>query len=67
MQGRELNYRPHQDYLPAGGTPIMQFANVDPSIGANLCPDLAENKGRYFGPELSAENKYARKEFLKAR
>jgi hypothetical protein len=45
----------------------MQFANADPSIGANLCPDLVKNKGRYFGPELSAENKYACKEFLKAR
>jgi hypothetical protein len=52
--------------LPAG-TPIAEFANIDPSSGVNLCPDLIENQGHYFGAELSEEEKYALKEFLKTR
>lgn len=52
--------------LPAG-TPIAEFANIHPSSGVNLCPDLIENQGHYFGAELSEEEKYALKEFLKTR
>ncbi|HEX8873501.1 MAG TPA: cytochrome C [Nitrosospira sp.] len=52
--------------LPAG-TPIGQFASIDPNSGANLCPDLTENQGHYFGAELSREDKHALKEFLKTR
>lgn len=52
--------------LPAG-TPIAQFASLDPSTGKNLCPDLSENQGHYFGTELSDEDKYALIEFLKTR
>ncbi|HET7061269.1 MAG TPA: cytochrome C [Nitrosospira sp.] len=52
--------------LPAG-TPIAQFANVDPNSGTNLCPDLVENQGHHFGAELSEEDKYALREFLKTR
>ncbi len=50
--------------LPAG-TPIAQFANIDPSSGNNLCPDLIESQGHYFGSELSEEDKHALTEFLK--
>jgi hypothetical protein len=49
------------------GTPIAQFANVDPNSGDNLCPDVVENQGHYFGAELSEEDKYALREFLKTR
>lgn len=52
--------------LPAG-TPVAQFANIDPGSGDNLCPDLMENQGHYFGADLSAEDKYALTEFLKTR
>ena len=52
--------------FPAG-TPIGQFANLDPVSGANLCPDFIENQGHYFGAELSDEDKYALREFLKTR
>jgi len=52
--------------LPAG-TPVAQFANVDPISGDNLCPDFFENQGHYFGADLSAEDKHALTEFLKTR
>ena len=52
--------------FPAG-TPIGQFANLDPVSGTNLCPDFIENQGHYFGSELSDEDKYALREFLKTR
>lgn len=52
--------------LPAG-TPVAQFANIDPRTGENLCPDLEEYKGHYFGSDLSEEDKYALTEFLKTR
>lgn len=38
-----------------------------PSSGENLCPELFENQGHYFGAELSDEDKYALIEFLKTR
>ncbi|MFA7062374.1 MAG: hypothetical protein WC156_16330 [Pedobacter sp.] len=52
--------------LPAG-TPIAEFANIDPGSGDNLCLDLVENKGHTFGADLSKEDKYALTEFLKTR
>jgi hypothetical protein len=52
--------------LPVG-TPIAQFASIDPNSGDNLCPDFIENQGHYFGVELSSEEKYALTEFLKTR
>lgn len=52
--------------LPAG-TPIAEFASLDPSTGESLCPDLFENQGHYFGAELSDEDKYSLIEFLKTR
>ena len=52
--------------FPAG-TPIGQFSNLDPVSGVNLCPDFIENQGHYFGAELSDEDKYALREFLKTR
>jgi hypothetical protein len=52
--------------LPVG-TPIAEFANIDPNSGVNLCPDVIENQGHYFGVELSEKEKYALKEFLKTR
>lgn len=52
--------------LPAG-TPVAEFASTDPNSGANLCPDAIENKGHYFGSELTEEEKYALTEFLKTR
>jgi hypothetical protein len=52
--------------LPAG-TPVADFASTDPNSGANLCPDAIENKGHYFGAELTEEEKYALTEFLKTR
>jgi hypothetical protein len=52
--------------LPAG-TPIASFANIDPNSGVNLCPDLIENDGHYFGADLSNEEKYELSKFLKTR
>lgn len=52
--------------LPAG-TPVAQFANIDPATGENLCPVFIENQGHYFGSELSDADKYALTEFLKTR
>ncbi|SFL67115.1 hypothetical protein [Nitrosomonas communis] len=52
--------------LPVG-TPIAQFASIDPNSGVNLCPDFIENQGHYFEVELSSEEKYALTEFLKTR
>lgn len=57
---------PNGTILPAG-TPVAAFANVDPRTGVNLCPDFAENQGHYFGATLSADDKYALKEFLKTK
>ncbi|HEX3763953.1 MAG TPA: hypothetical protein VHW23_34900, partial [Kofleriaceae bacterium] len=51
--------------LPAG-TPVAAFANLDPTNPlSNLCPDLVENEGHWFGAELSASDQHALKEFLK--
>jgi mono/diheme cytochrome c family protein len=53
--------------LPAG-TPVAAFANLDPKNPLhNLCPDLIENAGHYYGALLPAADKYALKEFLKTR
>ena len=49
------------------GTPIAQFASLDPNTGQSLCPDLFENQGHYFGSGLSDEDKHALIEFLKTR
>lgn len=48
-------------------TPVADFASIDPNSGANLCPDIIENKGHNFGTELSEEEKYTLTEFLKTR
>lgn len=51
--------------LPAG-TPIAWFANRNPrSPAENLCPDLVENQGHYFGWSLPAADKRALIEYLK--
>jgi mono/diheme cytochrome c family protein len=51
--------------LPAG-TPIALFANLDPANPLhNLCPDLVENEGHYFGSLLSGGDKSDLTEFLK--
>lgn len=53
--------------LPAG-FPVALYANLDPANPLrNLCPDLIENKGHYYGVWLSPSDKYALKEFLKTR
>lgn len=52
--------------LPVG-TPIADFASTDPSSGANLCPDAIENKGHYYGADLTEAEKYVLTEFLKTR
>ena len=52
--------------LPAR-TPIAEFASIDPNTGENLCPDLIENGGHYFGAGLSDKDKHALTEFLKTR
>jgi len=51
--------------LPAG-TPVAAFSNLDPTNPLNnLCPDLVENEGHWFGAGLSASDQHALKEFLK--
>lgn len=51
--------------LPAG-TPVNAYANIDPSERTtNLCPDLVENGGHYFGASLSDADKHALIEYLK--
>lgn len=53
--------------LPAG-TPVNAYANVDPADPSkNLCPDLVENGGHYFGVALSDADKNALIEYLKTR
>ena len=52
--------------LPAG-TPVAAFANVDPRTGQNLCFDLLENQGHYFGWDLSPRDKRALTEYLKTK
>jgi len=53
--------------LPAG-VPVNLFANLDPNDPAhNLCPELIENGGHYYGAWLSREDKRALTEFLKTR
>lgn len=53
--------------LPAG-IPVAAFSNQDPANPLhNLCPDLIENEGHYFGALLAPSDKYALKEFLKTR
>jgi mono/diheme cytochrome c family protein len=50
--------------LPAG-TPVALFANLNPATGENLCPDLVENQGHYYGWYLPPSDKRALTEFLK--
>jgi hypothetical protein len=53
--------------LPAG-VPVNLFASLDPNDPLhNLCPELVENGGHYFGSHLPAADKYALKEWLKTR
>lgn len=59
--------------LPSGttlppGTPVNAYANVDPTDPTkNLCPDLVENGGHYFGASLRHDEKHALIEYLKTR
>lgn len=39
--------------FPAG-TPLALVVNRDPATGQLLCGDVVENRGHYFGAELSA-------------
>jgi hypothetical protein len=51
--------------LPTG-TPVALFANLNPTnLLDNLCPDLIENQGHYYGWQLSARDKQALTEYLK--
>ena len=51
--------------LPAG-TPIAFFASRNPRHPTeNLCPDLFENQGHYFGSDLYPWDKRALIEYLK--
>ncbi len=53
--------------LPAG-TPVNAFANLDPADPTkNLCPELVENGGHYFGASLPDADKHALIEYLKTR
>lgn len=53
--------------LPAG-TPVALFANLNPNNPLdNLCPDLAENQGHYYGAWLWPSDKHALTEYLKTR
>jgi mono/diheme cytochrome c family protein len=52
--------------LPAG-TPVALFANLNPATLQNLCPDLIENQGHYYGWNLSDKDKAALTEYLKTR
>lgn len=53
--------------VPAG-FPVALYANLDPHNPlVNLCPDLVENQGHYYGVLLSPHDKRALKEFLKTR
>ena len=54
------------DQVLPPGTPVGLFANADPAHpDVNLCPDLDETEGHTFGAGLSAQEKYALKEWLK--
>jgi hypothetical protein len=54
------------DQMLPPGTPVGLFANVDPAQpDVNLRPDLDETEGHTFGAGLSAQEKYALKEWLK--
>jgi hypothetical protein len=51
--------------LPAG-TPVAAFANLNPNNPLqNLCPDLLENQGHYYGSLLLPWDKQALTEWLK--
>lgn len=39
------------------GTPLAYVVNRDPATGALLCDDVVENRGHYFGAELSDSKK----------
>ena len=53
-------------YTAKKGTPIANVASVDPHHPLFIkCDDLVENKGHQFGIDLSKEDKYALREFLK--
>ena len=48
------------------GTPVAYAASADPHNALFMkCDDLVENKGHQFGVDLSKEDKYALREFLK--
>lgn len=48
------------------GTPVATFASVNPHRPLFVaCDDLVENRGHQFGVDLSAEEKFALREFLK--
>lgn len=48
------------------GTPVAYFASTNPHKPLFMgCDDLVENKGHQFGVDLSAQDKYALREFLK--
>jgi hypothetical protein len=50
------------------GTPVNLFANLDPTNPLhNLCLELVENGGHYYGKDLTQADKYALKEWLKTR
>lgn len=42
--------------IPAG-TPLHYIVSRDPATGAILCDDLVENKGHYYGADLSMDDK----------
>jgi len=58
---------PQFPYLVPPGTPVGLFANVDPKTSQNLCSDLVENEGHYFGALLSDSDKHALTEYLKTK
>jgi mono/diheme cytochrome c family protein len=41
------------------GTPLALVVNRDPATGALLCGDYVENRGHYFGSQLSSDDKEA--------
>ena len=48
------------------GTPVANIASVNPHSPLFMgCGDIVENNGHQFGVDLSKEDKYAFREFLK--
>ena len=59
---------PFGDITLPSGTPVALFANLNPANPLdNLCPDLVENEGHYYGWALSASDKLAITEYLKTK